>query len=71
MKKANKNDVIQVNEKNGKYSKWCGCLMIVSEVKNWGVLAGLLIPFQGTAYLRINHGDYDVIGPAALVPQET
>lgn len=69
MAKVKKNDVIQINEKCGNKS-WTGCLMIVDEVKNWGVQAYLHIPMQGDAYLRINHGEYDVIGEAALVADE-
>ncbi len=58
--------VIQVNEN---IPDWCGCLMIVSEVKSFGCVAGLKIPFKGTAYLRLTSEQYDYIGEAALVPQ--
>lgn len=69
MEKAKKNDVIQINEKCGNKS-WMGCLMIVDEVKSWGVQAYLHIPMQGDAYLRLKHEEYDVIGKAALVAKE-
>lgn len=61
-----KNDVIQINEKF-KGTGWIGCLMIVDEVKSWGVQAYLHVPMQGDAYLRIKHGEFDVIGKAAMV----
>ena len=64
-----KNDVIQINEKF-KGTGWIGCLMIVDEVKSWGVQAYLHVPMQGDAYLRIKHEEYDVIGVAALVAKE-
>ena len=48
---ANVNDVIQVNERFMR-EEWVGCLMIVHEAKEWGVIAGLKVPMQGTAYLR-------------------
>ena len=64
-----KNDVIQINEKF-KGTGWIGCLMIVDEVKSWGVQAYLHVPMQGDAYLRLKHEDYDVIGKAALVAKE-
>lgn len=64
--KANVNDVIQVNE-HFRREEWIGCLMFVREVKEWGVIAGLKIPMQGTGYLRLTHDQYDVIGTAALV----
>ena len=65
--KANVNDVIQVNE-HFRREEWIGCLMIVHEAKEWGVIAGLKVPMQGTAYLRLTHDQYDRIGAAALVP---
>ena len=69
MEKVKKNDVIQINEKF-KGTGWIGCLMIVDEVKSWGVRAYLHVPMQGDAYLRIKHGEYDVIGKAAMVAKE-
>ena len=69
MKKVKKNDVIQINE-NFNGSGWVGCLMIVDEVKNWGVQAYLHVPMQGDAYLRIKHGEFDVIGKAAMVAKK-
>lgn len=69
MEKVKKNDVIQINEKF-KGTDWIGCLMIVDEVKDWGVQAYLHVPMKGDAYLRISHGEYDVIGKAALVAGE-
>ena len=64
-----KNDVIQINERF-KETGWIGCLMIVDEVKSWGVQAYLHVPMQGDAYLRLKHEEYDVIGKAALVAKE-
>lgn len=60
------NDVIQVNDAF-KNSKWTGCLMIVDEVRDWGVQAYLHVPMQGDAYLRLRHNEYEVIGKAAFV----
>lgn len=59
--------VIQANENAG---DWCGCLLIVDEVKSFGCQAGLKIPNSGTAYIRLNHDQFDYIGEAALVPYE-
>lgn len=66
---ANVNDVIQVNERFMR-EEWIGCLMIVCEAKEWGVMAGLKVPMEGTAYLRLTHDQYDRIGVAALVPAD-
>ena len=63
---VNKNDIIQVNENVGNGS-WTGCLMIVDEVKDWGIQAYLHVPMQGDAYLRLKHGEYEVVGKAVLV----
>ena len=42
-----KGTLIQVNEK---IDDWFGCVMIVDEVKNWGVQAYLKIPCRGNAF---------------------
>lgn len=65
MKIIKNGDVIQAIENTG---DWCGCLLIVEEVKEWGVLAGLKVPMQGTAYIRLKHDQYEYIGRAPLVP---
>lgn len=62
-----KNDVIQVNEN---IPDWCGCLMIVEEVKDWGVMAGMRIPFKGSTYLRLKFEDIEYIGESVFVPLE-
>lgn len=67
MKDIKTGSVIQINEHNPELELWCGCTMIVDEVKDWGVLAGMKLPHQGIAYLRIKYGDFDYIGEAALI----
>ena len=69
IKHAIKNDVIQINEHldGNNAEMWIGCLMYVTDVYSWGVMAGMHVPGRGNTYLRINHGQYDVIGQAALV----
>lgn len=57
--------VIQANENAG---DWCGCLLIVEEIKGWGVMAGLKIPQKGTAYIRLKNEQFEVIGNAVLIP---
>lgn len=57
--------VIQANENAG---DWCGCLLLVEEVKPWGCMAGVRIPFQGTAYIRLTEDKYEYVGEAVLVP---
>ena len=64
------NDVIQVND-NFENDQWTGCLMIVYEVKDWGVVAYLRVPMKGNAYLRLRHNEYEVIGKAAFVSKSS
>lgn len=51
MNKVKEGSVIQVNEK---IPEWFGCLLIVKEMKTWGVLAGMKIPFRGCTYIMIS-----------------
>lgn len=63
-KKVNVNDIIQANENAG---EWCGCLLIVSELKSFGVIAEMKIPYHGTAFMRLEHEQFEVVGKAVLV----
>ena len=61
-------DIIQANENAG---MWCGCVLIVSEVKSFGVQAFMRVPGQGDAYIRLTAEQYDMTGGAAvLMPEE-
>ena len=62
------NDIVQITE-NGQEG-WVGCLMIVSEVKSWGVLAYTKMPCQGDAYLRVPFDQCELVGRALLVHPE-
>ena len=59
------NDIIQLTETA--QEGWISCLMIVQEVKSWGVQAYMKLPEQGDAYLRIAYGKFEVVGHAVLV----
>ena len=56
--------IIQANENSG---DWCGCLLIVDEVKSWGVQAYMMVPKKGTAFIRLNNDEFDLVGKAVLV----
>lgn len=56
------NDVIQVTAGE----KWCGCLLQVDEVRDWGVIAYLHIPQKGDAYIRLLYGSFEKIGTAVM-----
>ncbi len=49
MREISEGDVIQLTE--NAQEGWIGCLMIVREVRDWGVLAYTMLPMQGNAYL--------------------
>lgn len=64
----NENSVVQINEKG--QEGWIGCLVQVSEVKNWGIQGWVKIPMQGDAYIRLNWEQIEFIGDAIMSPQK-
>ena len=68
MNELKRGSIIQANENAG---DWCGTVLIVDEVKSWGVQAFVHVPFQGDAYIRLKSGQYEVLGgQAVLMPKE-
>jgi hypothetical protein len=62
-------DIIQVTDET---HHWYPCLLIVQEVRTWGVQAYLVIPDNtdgpnGTAYIRIEKGAYECVGAAVVL----
>lgn len=49
-------DIIQANENAG---EWCGTILIVDEVKDWGVQAFVHIPMKGAAYIRLTPEQFE------------
>ncbi len=67
--KISTGDVIQITDKN---DKWFPCLLIVDEVKGWGVQAYITIPTNdekqnGNAYYRIEYGKFEKVGSAKIL----
>lgn len=62
--------IIQANENAPE--DWTGCVLIVDEVKDWGVQAFLRIPAQGDAYIRLGANQFDIlsVGKAVLMPED-
>lgn len=65
--------VVQINEKHGR-DGWTGALLIVTEVKPWGV-QGFVHCIEthdqySRAYIRLPDDEFDYIGHAALVPED-
>lgn len=66
----NPGDIIQITNET---HPWYPSLLIVSEVKAWGVVAYALIPTSndnskpvGLAFNRINSNDYEKVGSAVI-----
>lgn len=56
--------IIQANESA---KDWCGTVLIVDEVKSWGVQAFARIPMQGNAYIRLQSDQFEVLGAEAVL----
>ena len=62
--------VIQISESHPIFSLH-GTLMIVEEVKSWGVQGYVQIPYKGTAFFRVSNGSYYLVGEAVLALADT
>lgn len=58
-----KNDVIQITDEN---HKWYPAILIVTEVKSWGVQAGMFVPPDKETYIRLDNGTFEKIGSAIV-----
>ncbi len=38
------------------------CLVVVDEVKGWGVSGYIIIPGKGNAYIRLDYKDIELVG---------
>ena len=69
MDELKRGSIIQANENAG---DWCGTVLIVDEVKSWGVQAFVHIPMKGDAFIRLTPEQFEILsnGQTALMPQE-
>lgn len=71
--KIEEGDVVQIDpESDGKFA---ACLMIVTEVKNWGLkgyvtVPGAIVGGSGQAFYRVSHDNYVKVGPAKWLRSE-
>jgi len=64
------NDIVQISpEVNHQGGFWAGNLLVVTEVKSWGV-QGYCRTEGGEAYIRLKHGQFEKVGRLAWVAQE-
>jgi hypothetical protein len=64
-KQVAENDLVQVNEDGP--SNWFRCVLVVDEVKSWGVQAYAIIPQardkgSADAFMRLNWNEFDTLG---------
>ena len=66
MDEIKKNDIVQITDEN---DNWYPCLLIVDEVKSWGIQGYLTIPGpdKGNAYYRVSNGKFEKVGKANIV----
>ena len=69
MTKLKRGSIIQANENAG---AWCGTVLIVDEVKSWGVQAFVHVPMKGDAYIRLTPEKFEILsnGEAVFMPKE-
>jgi len=63
-----KNDLVQIIDEN---HGWFPCILVVSEVKSFGVQAYVTLPNQGDAYIRLNRQDYKKVGESLVVHDDS
>ena len=68
MDELKRGSIIQANEHAG---AWCDTVLVVDEVKSWGVQAFVHIQMRGDAFIRLKPDQYEVLGgQAVLMPKE-
>jgi hypothetical protein len=68
-KPVEENDLIQVNEDGPE--NWFRCILVVDEVKSWGVQAYAIIPqardkVSADAFMRLTWNEFDTLGAKSL-----
>lgn len=61
-----KDDIVQITNKN---NPWFPCLVIVQEIKSFGLQGYTTIPKKGDAYIRLHKEDYELVGKAKVVAE--
>ena len=69
MNELKRGSIIQANENAG---AWCGTVLIVDEVKSWGVQAFVHVPMKGDAFIRLTPEQFEILSnvEAVLMPKE-
>jgi len=65
-KMIQKDDLVQIiNEED----KWYPAILVVSEVKSWGIQGYTMMPLQGNAYYRVKFEDLEFVGRAKIIAE--
>lgn len=68
MSELKRGSIVQANENAG---EWCGSVLIVDEVRAWGIQAFMHVPTEGDTYIRLRHEQYeDLNALAVFMPEE-
>ena len=69
MNELKRGSIIQANENAG---AWCGTVLTVDEVKDWGVMAFVHIPMRGNAFIRLTPEQFEILsnGEAVFMKKE-
>lgn len=64
-----KGTIVQITDKK---NHWFPCLIIVDEVKNWGIQGYITIPENnnrqsGNAFIRLETKEFEIVGKAEII----
>ncbi len=65
LKEVQQGDVVQIDPES--HARFAACLMVVTDVKNWGLQGYIIVPGvtgSDRAYYRVNNGGYAKVGVA-------
>ncbi len=67
-----KNDIVQITDEN---HKWFPSLIVVSEVKSWGIQGYTHVPTNddtpnAPAYIRLKEGEYEQVAGQVIIGTE-
>jgi len=57
-------DIVQVTDFK---SSWFPCLVIVTELKSFGIQGYTAVPTKGDAFIRLSFGTFEKVGEAIIV----
>lgn len=60
------NDIVQLDPIETGNPAFSACLMVVSEIYDWGVQGYVTVPDKGQAYYRAKHGTFERTGGKAV-----